>query len=137
VLVAQGRRMLQDERGRRLATEFGCQWLHVRDVAGPNEKSERHFPTFAAVRENLQEEVTRFFLDLFQNDRDVLQLLSADHTFVNKTLADHYGLTIPGTDWQRVDDLRAKGRGGILGFGATLAKQSGHREPVPSCVAPG
>lgn len=125
VLAAQARRMLKDEKIRRLATEFGCQWLHVRDVASLNEKSERHFPTFASVREDLQEEVTRFFIDLFQNDRSVLQLLGADHTFVNKKLADHYGLKITGTDWQRVDGLREKGRGGILGFGATLAKQSG------------
>jgi hypothetical protein len=125
VLAAQARRMLKDEKIRRLATEFGCQWLHVRDVASLNEKSERHFPAFATVREDLQEEVTRFFIDLCQNDRDVLQLLDADHTFVNQNLADHYGLKITGTDWQRVDGLRAKGRGGILGFGATLAKQSG------------
>lgn len=125
VLAAQARRMLKDEKIRRLATEFGCQWLHVRDVATLNEKSERHFPTFTTLREDLQEEVTRFFIDLFQSDRDVLQLLEADHTFVNKNLANHYGLTITGDDWQRVDGLRAKGRGGILGFGATLAKQSG------------
>jgi hypothetical protein len=125
VLAAQARRMLKDDRIRRLATEFGCQWLHVRDVATLDEKSERHFPTFASVREDMQEEVTRFFIDLFQNDRSVLQLLGADHTFVNKRLADHYGLKIRGTDWQRVDDLREKGRGGILGFGATLAKHSG------------
>jgi hypothetical protein len=125
VLAAQARRMLKDEKIRRLATEFGCQWLHVRDVASLNEKSERHFPTFADLRGDLQEEVTLFFIDLFQNDRDVLQLLEADHTFVNRRLADHYGLKITGTDWQRVDGLRANGRGGILGFGATLAKQSG------------
>jgi hypothetical protein len=125
ILAAQARRMLKDDRIRRLATEFGCQWLHVRDVATLNEKSERHFPTFASVREDMQEEVTRFFIDLFQNDRSVLQLLDADHTFVNKRLADHYGLKIQGTDWQRVDGLREKGRGGILGFGATLAKHSG------------
>ncbi|MBJ7431412.1 MAG: DUF1592 domain-containing protein, partial [Gemmataceae bacterium] len=125
VLAAQARRMLKDEKIRRLATEFGCQWLHVRDVATLNEKSERHFPTFATVREDMQEEVTRFFVDLFQNDQDVLQLLNADHTFLNKNLADHYGLKITGTDWQRVEGLREKGRGGILGFGATLAKQSG------------
>ncbi|MCY2970734.1 MAG: DUF1592 domain-containing protein, partial [Planctomycetota bacterium] len=125
VLAAQARRMLKDDKIRRLATEFGCQWLHVRDVATLNEKSERHFPTFATVREDLQEEVTRFFIDLFQNDQDVLQLLNADHTFLNKNLADHYGLKITGTDWQRVEGLREKGRGGILGFGATLAKQSG------------
>jgi mono/diheme cytochrome c family protein len=125
VLAAQTRRMLKDEKVRRLATEFGCQWLHVRDVASLNEKSERHFPTFALIREDMQEEVTRFFIDLFQNDRNVLQLLDADYTFVNKKLADHYGLTIAGQDWQRVEGLRAKGRGGIFGFGATLAKQSG------------
>lgn len=125
VLAAQAHRMLKDEKIRRLATEFGCQWLHVRDVASLNEKSERHFPTFAGLREDLQEEVTRFFIDLFQNDRDVLHLLDADHTFVNQKLAAHYGLRITGTDWQRVDGLRATGRGGILGFGATLAKQSG------------
>jgi len=125
VLAAQARRMLKDEKIRRLATEFGCQWLHVRDVATLNEKSERHFPTFATVREDMQEEVTRFFVDLFQNDQDVLQLLNADHTFLNKNLADHYGIKITGTDWQRVEGQREKGRGGILGFGATLAKQSG------------
>jgi hypothetical protein len=125
VLAAQSRRMLKDPKIRRLATEFGCQWLHVRDVANLNEKSERHFPTFAGIREDLQEEVTRFFIDLCQNDRDVLQLLDADHTFVNGKLADHYGLAITGSDWQRVEGLRSKGRGGILGFGATLAKHSG------------
>jgi hypothetical protein len=73
----------------------------------------------------MQEEVTRFFIDLFQNDRSVLQLFDADHTFVNKRLADHYGLKVPGTSWQRVDGLREKGRGGMLGFGATLAEHSG------------
>lgn len=125
VLAAQARRMLKDDRIRRLATEFGCQWLQVHDVATLDEKSERHFPTFASVREDMQEEVARFFIDLFQNDRSVLQLLDADHTFVNKSLAEHYSLRIRGTDWQRVDGLREKGRGGILGFGATLAKHSG------------
>jgi hypothetical protein len=125
VLAAQARHMLKDDRIRRLATEFGCQWLHVRDVATLNEKSERYFPTFATVREDMQEEVTRFFIDLFQNNGSVLQLLDANHTFVNKNLADHYGLKITGTDWQRVEGLRDKGRGGILGFSATLAKHSG------------
>ena len=57
---------------RRLATEFGCQSLHVRDVATLDEKSERHFPTFKPLREAMQEEVTRFYIDLFQNDRSSL-----------------------------------------------------------------
>ncbi len=125
VLAAQARRMMKDERIRRLATEFGCQWLHVRDVSTLDEKSERHFPTFVNVRESMQEEVTRFFIDLFQNNRSVLSLLDADHTFVNGTLAEHYGLNAANPDWQRIDNLKAQGRGGILGFAATLAKQAG------------
>ncbi|MGE0760258.1 MAG: DUF1592 domain-containing protein, partial [Pirellulaceae bacterium] len=125
VLAAQTRRMLKDDRVRRLATEFGCQWLHVRDVATLDEKSDRHFPTFVGLRADMQEEVTRFFVDFFQRDESVLALLEADHTFLSKKLADHYGLTFAGDDWQRVEGLRAHGRGGILGFAATLSRHSG------------
>ncbi|MEO6784586.1 MAG: DUF1592 domain-containing protein, partial [Chthoniobacteraceae bacterium] len=91
VLAAQARRMMKDANVRRLATEFGCQWLHVRDVATLDEKSERHFPTFASLRGAMQEEAVRFFTDLFQENRPVLSLLDADHTFVNGALAKHYG----------------------------------------------
>jgi hypothetical protein len=125
ILAKQARRMLQDAKIRRLATEFGCQWLHVRDVATLNEKSERHFPSFVALRADMQEEVTRFFIDLFQNNHGVLTLLDADHTFVNQNLANHYGLEFRGEGWQRVTGMQARGRGGILGFSATLAKHAG------------
>jgi hypothetical protein len=125
VLAAQARRMLKDPKIRRLATEFGCQFLHVRDVATLDEKSERHFPSFTKVRDAMQEEVVRFYIDLLQNDRRVLSLLDADHTFLNKTLAEHYGIPFTGDDWQRVDGLRQQGRGGALGFSAVLAKHAG------------
>ncbi|MDP1560335.1 MAG: DUF1592 domain-containing protein [Pirellulaceae bacterium] len=126
VLKAQVRRMLNDEgKIRRLATEFGCQYLHVRDVATLDEKSERHFPTFTAVRSDMQEEVSLFFIDLLRNNRPVLDLLDADHSFVNSSLAEHYGLPFSGDGWQRVDGLKSHGRGGMLGFAATLAKHSG------------
>src|SRR5207244_2953354 len=46
-LIAQTTRMLRDPRTRRLATEFACQWLHIDDFDHLDEKSERHFPTFA------------------------------------------------------------------------------------------
>ena len=131
VLKAQARRMMQDGKIRRLAEEFGCQWLHVRDVATLDEKSERHFPTFAAMRGAMQEEGARFFTDLLQRDASVLSLLDADHTFVNGALAQHYGLAAQGDDWQRVDGLRAQGRGGVLAFAATLAKQSGASRTSP------
>ncbi|PAW85344.1 MAG: hypothetical protein B9S33_09920 [Pedosphaera sp. Tous-C6FEB] len=132
VLAAQTRRMLADPRVRRLAVEFGAQWLHTRDLDKLDEKSERHFPTFASVRGALNEEPIRFFTDLFQRDGSVLALLDADYTFVNATLAKHYGLTgVTGDDWRRVDGVRAQGRGGVLGFGATLAKQSGASRTSP------
>jgi PAS domain-containing protein len=138
-LAAQTRRMLRDARVRRLAVEFGTQWLHVRDFDKLDEKSERHFPTFAALRGAMAEEPVRFFTDIFQRDASVLSLLDADHTFVNAALAKHYGLTpnsdlrspISDSDWQRVDGVRAQGRGGILAFAATLAKQSGASRTSP------
>src|SRR5439155_9309709 len=49
-LVRQARRMLGDPRARRLAIEVACQWLHVHDFDTLDEKSERHFPTFANLR---------------------------------------------------------------------------------------
>ena len=65
--------MLLDDRARTLATEFACQWLDVRDFDKLDEKSERHFPTFTALRGDMYEESVRFFADLFMGDRSVLE----------------------------------------------------------------
>ena len=132
VIVAQTRRMLRDPRTRRLATEFACQWLHIHGFDTLDEKSERHFPTFANLRGAMYEESIRFFTDLFQRDGSVLNLLDADHTFLNEPLAAHYGIPgVTGVEWRRVDGLRKFGRGGLLGLGATLAKQSGASRTSP------
>ncbi len=131
-LAAQARRMLQDDRVRRLATEFGCAWLHIHDFKSLDEKSERHFPAFAALRGPMYEEVIRFFTDVFQNDLSVLTIFDADHTFLNEALAGHYGIPdVTGPEWRRVDGVREHGRGGILGLGATLSKQSGASRTSP------
>ena len=131
VLVAQAHRMMKDEKILRLATEFGCQWLHIRDLETLDEKSERHFPTFLSLRGDMQEEAARFFVDLFQQDRSVLSLLDADHSYVNGSLAKHYNIDVKNDGWQRVEGFRAKGRGGILGFASTLSKQSGASRTSP------
>jgi hypothetical protein len=131
VLAAEARRMLKDAKVRRLATEFGCQWLHVRDLETLDEKSERHFPTFNALKGAMQEEAVRFFMDLFQADRSALSLLDADYSFMNGPLARHYGIELKSDEWQRVDGLHARGRGGILGFAGTLARQSGASRTSP------
>ena len=132
VLVAQARRLLNDGRARGLATEFACQWLDIRDFDKLDEKSERHFPTFAAVRGDLYEESIRVFEDLFRRDGSLLELLDADHTFLNESLARHYGIPgVQGPEWRRVDGVRSQGRGGVLGLGTTLAKQSGASRTSP------
>ena len=132
VLVSQMQRMLRDPRTRRLATEFGCQWLHIRDFDHLDEKSERHFPTFAAMRGAMYEESILFFTDMFQNDGSVLNILDADYTFLNEDLAKHYGIPgITGPQWRRVDGMRKHARGGILGQSTTLAMQSGASRTSP------
>lgn len=130
--VREARRMLKDPRVRRLATEFACAWLHIHDFESLDEKSEKHFPTFAGLRGAMYEEAILFFTDLFQNDGSVLSVVDADHTFLNEELARHYGITgVTGKEWRRVDGVRAHGRGGVLGLGATLSKESGASRTSP------
>ena len=132
VLAAQARRMVRDEKARGLATEFACQWLEIRDFDTHDEKSERHFPTFAQVRPDLYEEAVRFFADLFARDGSILELIDNDYTFLNEALAKHYGIPgVAGPEWRRVDGIRAHGRGGVLALGAILAKQSGASRTSP------
>jgi Protein of unknown function (DUF1592)/Protein of unknown function (DUF1588)/Protein of unknown function (DUF1587)/Protein of unknown function (DUF1585)/Protein of unknown function (DUF1595) len=131
-LVAQTQRMLHDPRTRRLATEFACQWLHIHDFDHLDEKSDQHFPTFAALRGAMYEESIQFFTDLFQNNGSVLGILDADHTFLNEALASHYGISgVSGDQWRRVDGVRQFARGGILGQATTLSKQSGASRTSP------
>ena len=135
MLASQTRRMLKDERTRRLATEFACAWLHIYDFDELGEKSDRHFPTFTGLRGAMYEETIRFFTDLFQNDGSVLNILDADYTFLNADLAKHYGIAnvkfSGSNDWRRVDGVKKFSRGGILAQATTLAKQSGASRTSP------
>ncbi|MBI5799493.1 MAG: DUF1592 domain-containing protein [Verrucomicrobia bacterium] len=132
VLRQQARRMLADERVRRLAVEFGCAWLHVHGFDELDEKSERHFPTFTKLRGAMYEETVLFLTDLFQRDGSALSLLAADHTFLNGPLAQHYGIPgVNGDAWQRVEGVGKFGRGGVLLQATTLAKQSGASRTSP------
>ena len=131
-LLAQTRRMLRDGKARRLAEEFGTQWLHVHGFAEHDEKSEEVFPTFAALRGAMEEETILFLADFLQNDRSILSLLDADHTFLNEDLAKHYSIAgVDGPQWRRVEGVRQHGRGGILGLASTLATQAGASRTSP------
>jgi hypothetical protein len=133
VLRSQAERMMKSPRVRGLATEFGMQWLHVRDIRDHKEKSETLFPTFDdKLRDAFFEEAALLFEDLFQNDRSVLELLDGDRVYVNETLAKHYGLTdVKGPEWRRHDGARAIGRGGVLTLASVLTKQAGASRTSP------
>jgi hypothetical protein len=131
-LLAQTKRMLKDSKSRRLAVEFACQWLHVRDFDQNDDKNETLYPEFANLKDDMHEETVRFFADMIQNDGQVLDILNADHTFLNEALAKHYGVPgLEGSDWQRVENIKAKGRGGVLGMATVLASQSGASRTSP------
>jgi hypothetical protein len=133
VLQEQTRRMLKDPRLRALAIEFGTQWIHVRNFDTLKEKNEKLFPTFTPqLRKAIYEESILFFQDLFQSDRPVTDILDADWTFLNETLAKHYGIpNVVGPQWRRVEGVRKYGRGGILGLASVHARQSGASRTSP------
>ncbi|MHB1421653.1 MAG: DUF1592 domain-containing protein [Gemmataceae bacterium] len=133
VLAAQVRRMLQDDRLRALAIDFGTQWIHVRGFDELKEKNEKLFPSFDAdLRKAIYEESILFFQDLFQSDRSLTQILDADYTFLNETLAKHYGIPgVTGPHWRRVEGVRKYGRGGVLGLASVQTKQAGASRTSP------
>lgn len=128
VLVAQTRRMLKDPRVRALALEFGGNWLDFRRFEAHNAVDRDRFPSFNdTLRQAMFEEPLRFLVDMFQNDRPVLDLLYGKHTFVNAPLAQHYGMTNvkPAEgEWVRVTNADQYGRGGLLPMAVFLTQNS-------------
>jgi hypothetical protein len=128
VLVAQARRMLRDERVRGLATEFGGNWLDFRRFEEHNSVDRERFPGFNdELRRSMFEEPIRFFVDLVQNDRSVLEFVEGNHTFVNPALARHYGISASAggpEKWKRIDDAQRYGRGGLLTMAVFLTRNS-------------
>ena len=124
VLEQQVRRMLADPRASTLVTSFAAQWLHFRNLraVAPDVNA---FPEFDDdLREAFQRETELFIEHQIREDRSVLDLLTADYTFVNERLARHYGLPeVYGSHFRRVtfgDDRRR----GLLGQGSILTVTS-------------
>ncbi len=128
VLVAQARRMVKDERIRRLAVEFGGNWLDFRRFEEINTVDRERFPEFDNdLRAAMFEEPIRFFTDLAREDRSVLNFLYGDYTFVNAALAKHYGIRdvhVGLDDWERIDRADRFGRGGLLPMAVFLTANS-------------
>ena len=124
VLEAQTRRMLADPRAQALVTNFAGQWLSLRNAAAV-QPDEDLFPDFGEdLRQGFRRETEMLFDAILREDRSVVELLSADYTFLNERLAVHYGIpNVRGSHFRRVT-LDDPGRGGLLGHGSILTVTS-------------
>src|SRR4029450_2184712 len=92
VLGTQVRRMLSDPRAEAFVSNFAGQWLQLRNLRGLTPNSDM-FPDFDDnLREAFAREAELFFKSIIDEDRSVLDLMTADYTFVNDRLARHYGI---------------------------------------------
>ena len=120
VLEAQVKRMMMDSRSSGFIENFVGQWLYLRNLDGiyPDPAS---FPEFDEnLREAFQRETELFIDDQIRSDRSLRELLSADYTYVNERLAEHYGIPkIYGNRYRKVT-LEGAERGGLFGHGSLM-----------------
>jgi hypothetical protein len=134
VLRQQVQRMLADSRASALTANFAGQWLGLRNLAAHAPVVDQ-FPDFDDnLRQAFRREVELLFQSLLDENRSVLDLLTADYTFVNERLADFYGIPgVKGSYFRRVKlDASESARWGLLGKGAvlTISSQPGRTSPV-------
>ena len=122
-LERQVRRMLADDRSKALTSNFPDQWLALRNLekVAPDWLE---FPDFDdTTRQGFVRETQLFFDSIVREDRSALDLLNADHTFVNEKLARHYGIPgVRGSGFRRV--TVPENRRGLLGHGSILTLTS-------------
>ncbi len=124
VLDDQVRRMLADPRAEALVTNFVGQWLFLRNLPTLLPDPKRDLDFDEALRQGFRRETELFAASILKEDRNLLELLTANYTFVNERLAKHYGIPhIRGTHFRRVERTDDRRRG-ILGHGSVLAVTS-------------
>jgi len=124
VLDAQVRRMLADPKADAFVANFAGQWLQLRNLRSAFPDS-REFPDFdAQLRDAFRRETEMLVASVLREDRSVVELLTADYTFVNARLARHYRMTgVGGSQFRRVSVMDPDRRG-LLGQGSILTVTS-------------
>ncbi|MDT8399025.1 MAG: DUF1592 domain-containing protein [Pseudomonadales bacterium] len=131
VMAQQVERMLADPRAEALVSNFAFQWLDVNKV-DDIDPDPSLFPEFnTALAEAFKEEMRLFVGSIFLQDRPVPELLSADYSYVNERLAEHYGIAgVLGNRFRRVT-LSDESRWGLLGKGSILLTTSYPNRTAP------
>tara|TARA_B100001123_G_scaffold443174_1_gene588590 strand:+ start:2693 stop:5140 length:2448 start_codon:yes stop_codon:yes gene_type:complete len=124
VLEQQTQRLLADPKSKRWMTDFMEQWLTVRNLEGHAPNPDRFIEFDDNLREAMQFETQLFFTSQIQDDQNVLELLTADYTYLNERLAKHYGVPgIYGSHFRRVQ-MNNPDRKGLLGHSSILTVTS-------------
>ena len=125
-LERQVRRMLADPRSSALTENFAGQWLQLRNletVVRPGDPYARAFDE--SLRQGLLRETQLFIDSIMREDRSLLEILTADYTFLNERVARHYGLHgVQGSHFRRVEFPAGSPRRGLLGHGSVLTLTS-------------
>jgi hypothetical protein len=124
VLQKQVKRMLADPRSESLVENFAGQWLYLRNLETSKPDPDIFTDYNDELRDAFRKETELFFGDVLRNDCSVVELLSANYTFLNERLAQHYGIpNVYGSQFRKVE-LSDPHRGGILGQGSVLTVTS-------------
>lgn len=131
-LAAQVRRMLADGKSERFFRDFTGQWLRTRNVLmtaiTPGEVSDKLNP----VREPMKVETDMLFEHIARYDRDLIELITADYTFLNEPLAKYYGIPdVIGDEMRKVALSAGSRRGGVLTHGSILVSTSNPNRTSP------
>jgi len=130
-LKAEVSRMLKDQRAFSLVENFAGQWLELRNlnVYRPDRKL---FPSYTPeLRDDMRRETELFFGHVMRGNRNVLELISADYSFLNARLAKHYGIkNVNGSNFRQIS-LKGTGRGGVLGHASVLTITSDPNRTSP------
>ncbi len=131
VLNGQVERMLADPRSEALATRFASQWLRLQDAV-KNQPEPFLYPDFSGqLRDDMVRETQLFFEHLVREDRSLLDFYTADYSFLNERLANHYGIPgVVGEEFRKVD-YPDDTRRGILGHGSVLLLTSMSQRTSP------
>jgi hypothetical protein len=132
MLRAQTKRLLADPRSEALATRFAAQWLRLQDIDKVHPDALQYPDFHKQLGDAMQRETELFFYSIVRENRSILDLYSADYTYMNETLANHYGIQgVTGDEFRRValpDDRRR----GLLGQASvlTLTSHANRTSPV-------